>query len=1316
MITLSQDDFEVEQTPTIQLDESDFESVTPAPIKPSYAEPVQTAKAERMGLVNPSGAERYTALASQQAAADKRKRERSEAVAELQYELDNGNDIDPDMMVEYGADLKFPEMEKPKVQPKAAEAKTAPESTLEVRQKQFAKNAAKADAELIAKQAELAPSVGELMLGEDSTSGDILRSVGSVASGVGNLLPSTIKGVLDLPGIKQTLGNTAAGKLVSDWAGKLEGNKAELVSEISQRGGKGAEFSQNLANMMAETAANLAVLGVSKVFSGGTKLVPNLKAAGKMAMLAFAQTPGTVAEKSKAAALMGAFALTPIPASKMPKDWMAKAVNIVENLGLSEISGKGLTSDTPWTQKIPQALLDTLFGIGAKAGGKTIKLPEPMVKPTDFAKSPTQVGMVEGKLPIPPTRIELPAKEAPNATQEGQVPEVNIGQHIEANARGIPAEAGGGNRDVGGGDVATAQGKNAEVAPEVATMPVEPSKVVEPIPDTLPVAEVKADVLPSKPLAEPAPAEAKGPGLKGGPGAAAAITAPQGIPEFFGGLTGTKNEYTKEMQKRLGWETTEQVPKKDAILIEDAHRVITDDPAAGQKVRDEIKAKPRPMTDTERIVQLHDTVVAEAALNKAMSESHDPSVLGDAKARAENSIRIEKASETLQEIFNTSQSAGGESGRSLRAIRLMMAEDYSLARMIARKRAANDGKPLTPEKIAEVKKASDEIAKNPQDVKLKKKWNDTIDRDKRDPDRWAEAMDAYLKEKKTELPRGLSDQLKSEMKNAVRLPDETARNTAILKVIDKLNGHVSIKAGDWFDAYVYTNMLSGPMSHARNVLGNLTNQLALRPMTLMANKDFRGAGTYLKKSWETVVDGSAWKMAMEAFRKGEEGKMVESIRQLPENATPMQKMKFQMEMAKRARGPANKAGRVAWKALTWTGKFMQAQDMYFGKMIEAGEKARLVQSGKSYEFADKQAKDLANKYLYRDRLVTPDRSLDMASRILEHVGLTLDQVRKIPYLGRGAKLAIPFLKTPVKIAQFNTQVSPLGFIGANKNRIAKAHYKITYNEMQKQLQQERASKEPNQEKVQELQKNIEEVDLTSAERSGKAAVGTMLSVAGALAAGMGNTIWAAPQDPKAKKLFYDAGYRPYSFRVPGTKKWIPMMYLGAGMIAFAVPAAIRDVLIDNPQTSDADFVTKMAKLGVAVPAMLLDQLPLEGLSSMMNTIQERADYSARKVIGRTVMQVVPASGALQWIKNITDPTYRKPVTVAETIEAGIPGLSDYVKALQTSEGLDAKMDIWDALSPYKIGKENEKYVPDYKDRLQILREKMQLKRELEKEK
>jgi len=221
----------------------------------------------------------------------------------------------------------------------------------------------------------------------------------------------------------------------------------------------------------------------------------------------------------------------------------------------------------------------------------------------------------------------------------------------------------------------------------------------------------------------------------------------------------------------------------------------------------------------------------------------------------------------------------------------------------------------------------------------------------------------------------------------------------------------------------------------------------------------------------------------------------------------------------------------------------------------------------------------------------------------------------------------------------------------------------------------------------------------------------MMTVLGSIAAASGNTIWSAPKDEKAKKLFYDAGYRPYSFKIGN--KYIPMIYLGPLMISFAIPAAIRDIMMDNPDAIDDNVVEKATKIALAIPKMLVDQLPLEGISSLMKIMQGEEGRTMSKFYGRTAMQIVPLSGMLQFIRNMVDPTYKKAITVEDTIKAGIPGLSDHVKSLKDSEGLDAKMSIWDALVPYKIGTVNKEKQEKYKEQMELLKEKMKIKNELE---
>jgi hypothetical protein len=193
-------------------------------------------------------------------------------------------------------------------------------------------------------------------------------------------------------------------------------------------------------------------------------------------------------------------------------------------------------------------------------------------------------------------------------------------------------------------------------------------------------------------------------------------------------------------------------------------------------------------------------------------------------------------------------------------------------------------------------------------------------------------------------------------------------------------------------------------------------------------------------------------------------------------------------------------------------------------------------------------------------------------------------------------------------------------------------------------------------------------------------------VLGAIATVTGNTIWEDPDDPDEKKLFYDAGYRPYSFRVGN--RWVPMMYLGPGMLAFALPAALKHSMQNNPGDHDGAFERVGRVLG-AIPRMIIDQLPLEGLASLHGAITGKSDYTLKRTAAGYVKQIVPASGMLRWIEKIVDPTFRSGPTVGETVLADIPLFSDRVKEVTNSKGLPAKESLWQALQPYTIGTHSE---------------------------
>jgi len=214
------------------------------------------------------------------------------------------------------------------------------------------------------------------------------------------------------------------------------------------------------------------------------------------------------------------------------------------------------------------------------------------------------------------------------------------------------------------------------------------------------------------------------------------------------------------------------------------------------------------------------------------------------------------------------------------------------------------------------------------------------------------------------------------------------------------------------------------------------------------------------------------------------------------------------------------------------------------------------------------------------------------------------------------------------------------------------------------------------------------------------------------AAMQGNTTWSAPQDPEAKKLFYASGRRPYSFKVGD--KWIPMAYLGPFFLAFALPAATRDAFADNPNTVNESTLTKIGLTAASIPKVILTQTPLASVNGFLEALQGKVDTTVASAIGFQGGQFVPTSGLLRWMNKIVDPTYRKPVSIQETIEAGIPGLSKDVQAYQDEVGGDAKRPLTDIYLPYTMGTVNKESESDYQNKMEILKEKMKYKKEKQK--
>lgn len=171
--------------------------------------------------------------------------------------------------------------------------------------------------------------------------------------------------------------------------------------------------------------------------------------------------------------------------------------------------------------------------------------------------------------------------------------------------------------------------------------------------------------------------------------------------------TSTKNAVVDQERAKRGLPPAmEPAQREFGVVWDEAMRQVDQagpDSNPGKELVNALEDKARPISDTENALLLHRQITLQNAFDAAAVEARKAAEAGDT-ARGET-LRIETArlSDELLQIYNVGKKVGTELGRGLNIRKMMAAEDYTLAKMEVRKRAANGGKALTTEQAAEMK-------------------------------------------------------------------------------------------------------------------------------------------------------------------------------------------------------------------------------------------------------------------------------------------------------------------------------------------------------------------------------------------------------------------------------------------------------------------------------------------------------------------------------------------------------------------------------------------------------------------------------------
>ena len=385
--------------------------------------------------------------------------------------------------------------------------------------------------------------------------------------------------------------------------------------------------------------------------------------------------------------------------------------------------------------------------------------------------------------------------------------------------------------------------------------------------------------------------------------------------------------------------------------------------------------------------------------------------------------------------------------------------------------------------------------------------------------------------------------------------------------------------------YVYLNsILSNPITHVRNIAGNVIFT-GLKPVEKMAAATFDNIFSRLpggKAAEHTFSEVGGQVKGAAKFITGKSEK-------LPFDVTAAGQ-KLDAELSTSLNGMADTVIGAPLHALKLEDDIAKS---LIGQMEYAGLKARgltgkALQSGVEKEAAYRTFQDEAGpivKSLIRARDTIP-----------------------------GAKLVIPFLKTPAKLFERGIERSPLGFV-----KIAAKGLKGGYT-----------------------QANLA-ADL------GNASLGSTAAAFLAWQYGKGKISGSYPTDKNERALWEAEGKIPYAVKVNG--RWRPLDRIepigGIVKIAIAGMDAYNSSKQDMPEDKASEIAIRLGK-------ELTAQSALNGFNNLSQAMSDPERY-AGKVVSNVATGFVP--GLSKFAVDMTDPTARVKQGIFETAKAKIPGLA-----------------------------------------------------------
>jgi hypothetical protein len=163
---------------------------------------------------------------------------------------------------------------------------------------------------------------------------------------------------------------------------------------------------------------------------------------------------------------------------------------------------------------------------------------------------------------------------------------------------------------------------------------------------------------------------------------------------------GIKNEKVDAEREKRGMLPREKPAAHTfAQVYDEALEIAKNDPQKGERLVKELVGRPRSLSDVEDALLTHEQALRQEEMDRATEAVNSAKTDAD---RVEAELRLAKARDDVYDAYEAGQKSGTENARGLNARKLLIYQDYTLARMESRARAVNGGKPLSEDKLAEI--------------------------------------------------------------------------------------------------------------------------------------------------------------------------------------------------------------------------------------------------------------------------------------------------------------------------------------------------------------------------------------------------------------------------------------------------------------------------------------------------------------------------------------------------------------------------------------------------------------------------------------